>query len=56
MVVPIHLKAMPVIVTTPKEHIVRLNASTEEPPKLQRLLPDDMLMTAGEGEKSDKAA
>jgi putative SOS response-associated peptidase YedK len=55
MVGPIHPKAMPVILTTPEEYDVRLNASTEEALKLQRPLPDDMLRKV-EGEKPDRPA
>jgi putative SOS response-associated peptidase YedK len=52
---PIHPKAMPVILTTPEEYDVWLNAPTEEALKLQRPLADDMLQIVAEGEKSDEA-
>jgi putative SOS response-associated peptidase YedK len=51
---PIHPKAMPVILTTPEEFDIWLNAPTEEALKLQRPLSDDMLQIVAEGEKSDK--
>ncbi len=53
---PIHPKAMPVILTTPEEDGVWLNAPTEEAPKLQRPLPDEMLQIVAEGAKSGKPA
>ncbi len=56
MVGPIHPKAMPVILTTPEEYHVWLNAPTEEALKLQRPLPDEMLQIVAEGAKSDKPA
>jgi putative SOS response-associated peptidase YedK len=52
---PIHPKAMPVILTTPEEYDVWLNAPAEEALKLQRPLPDEMLTIVAEGERSDKS-
>jgi putative SOS response-associated peptidase YedK len=51
---PIHPKAMPVILTTPEEYDVWLNASVEELLRLQRPLPEHMLDIVAEGQKSDK--
>ena len=53
---PIYPKAMPAILPTPDEYYVWLNAATEEALKLERPLPDGMLMIVAEGEKSNKAA
>jgi putative SOS response-associated peptidase YedK len=53
---PIHPKAMPVILTTPEEYDVWLNAPTEKALKLQRPLSDDMLMIVAEGQKLDSGA
>ena len=53
---PIHPKPMPVILTTPEEYDVWLDAPTEEALKLQRPLPDEMLMIVAEGHKSDAGA
>ncbi|WGJ14961.1 SOS response-associated peptidase [Methylocapsa sp. D3K7] len=50
----IHPKAMPVILTTPEEIDIWMNASPEEALKLQRPLPDDALMIVGRGEKKDE--
>jgi putative SOS response-associated peptidase YedK len=54
VVEPIHPKAMPVILTTPSEYDVWLNAPAEEALKLQRPLPDEMLQIVAEGSKSNK--
>jgi putative SOS response-associated peptidase YedK len=51
---PINLKAMLVILTTPEEYQVWLNAPTEEARELQRPLPDELLQIVAEGERSDK--
>jgi putative SOS response-associated peptidase YedK len=51
---PIHPKATPVILTSPEEYDVWLNAPTEEALKLQRPLPDEFLQIVAEGQKSDK--
>jgi putative SOS response-associated peptidase YedK len=53
---PIHPEAMSVILTTPKEYDVWLNAPTEEVLKLQRPVPDDMLMIVAKGQESDAGA
>jgi putative SOS response-associated peptidase YedK len=44
---------MPVILTTPDEYEMWLNAPVEEALKLQRPLPDDMLEIVSEGPRSD---
>ena len=54
MVGPVHPKAMPIILATPEEYDVWLNAPTEEALKLQRPLPDESEIVA-EGERSEKA-
>jgi putative SOS response-associated peptidase YedK len=54
-VAPIHQKAMPVILTTPAEIDLRLEAETIEAPALQRPLPDDALRIVAKGEKQDSA-
>ena len=53
---PIHPKAMPVILTTPEEYNIWLNAPTEDALKLQRSLPDEPLDIVAEGQKFDKPA
>jgi putative SOS response-associated peptidase YedK len=53
---PIHPNAMPVILTTPEEYDIWLNAPTENALRLQRLLPDELLEIVAEGQKSDKPA
>lgn len=53
---PVHPKAMPAILTMPEEYDVWLNTPTEEALKLQRPLPDDLLMIVAEGHKSDAGA
>jgi putative SOS response-associated peptidase YedK len=45
---------MLVILTTPEEYQVWLNAPTEEARELQRPLPDELLQIVAEGERSDK--
>ena len=50
----IHPKAMPVILTTPEEIDVWMDAPTEEALKLQRPLADDALMIVARGEKTDE--
>ena len=51
----IHPKAMPVILTTPEEIDLWMNAPTEEALALQRPLPDASLVIVARGEKQDGA-
>jgi putative SOS response-associated peptidase YedK len=51
----IHPKAMPIILTTPDEIDVWMNAPTEEALALQRPLPDASLVIVARGEKQDGA-
>jgi putative SOS response-associated peptidase YedK len=55
IVAPIHLKAMPVILTTAEEFDLWLEGETVEALKLQRPLPDGMLDIVATGEKEDLA-
>jgi putative SOS response-associated peptidase YedK len=50
-----HPKAMPVILTTPDEIDLWMNASAEEALALQRPLPDASLVIVARGEKQDGA-
>ena len=50
----IHLKAMPVILTTREEIDTWMTASLGEAVKLQRPLADDALMIVARGEKKDE--
>ena len=50
----IHLKAMPVILTTREEIDIWMTAPPGEALKLQRPLPDDALMIVARGEKKDE--
>jgi putative SOS response-associated peptidase YedK len=54
-VAAVHPKAMPVILTTPQEIDIWLNASTTEALSLQRPLPDGALTIVARGSKSDPA-
>lgn len=51
---PIHAKAMPVLLTTPKERDTWLTGSVEEATALQRPLPNEALRIVATGEKSDR--
>ena len=51
---PIHPKAMPVILLTPEEIAVWLEADIGDAVALQRPLPDDALRIVAKGEKEDK--
>ena len=55
IVAPVHAKAMPVILTTPAEIDLWLEAETGEALALQRPLPDDVLRIVAKGERSDGA-
>jgi putative SOS response-associated peptidase YedK len=53
VVVPIHPKLMPVILTTEKECDMWMRAPRDEAGKLQRPLPNTMLRIVASGERED---
>ena len=55
IVAPIHPKAMPVILTSPAEVDLWLEADASDALTLQRPLPDDALRIVAKGEKEDGA-
>ena len=55
IVAPIHPKAMPVILTTPKEVDLWLSAEADDALALQRPLADDALRIVATGEKEDRS-
>jgi putative SOS response-associated peptidase YedK len=56
IVAPVHPKAMPVILTTPAEVDLWLEAEAVEALVLQRPLPDDVLRIVAKREREDGAA
>jgi putative SOS response-associated peptidase YedK len=52
---PIHAKAMPVMLTTPGEHLRWLTADVDDALTLQRPLPAQMLKIVAKSEKTDGA-
>jgi putative SOS response-associated peptidase YedK len=56
IVAPVHQKAMPVILTTPAEFDLWLEAETPDALALQRPLADDALRIVAKGEKEDGPA
>ena len=55
IVAPIHPKAMPVMLTTPKEADLWLSTGADEALALQRPLADDALWIVAKGEKEDRS-